>query len=528
MLSLKIPKAIVSHRVAIVFLLIATLILPVILLYPFSGDIDIWQWIGTVFVRYGKLPYVAAWDNDFPAIMLVHVTAIYLFGYSMLAFRFVEYVAIFFTLLALYRTSRLWLSKVEALLGCTIFSLYYAYGRMDCMGMKDNFAVLPIVLSCFFFVSASRRASAGRNGSRSTDGLIAAGGAMVGIATCIRPTYMLLLAVPILTLYGITNLRAMILALAGFLIPVLLMLFPFAITPGGLRQAYVCTIRYNTDIYSQFPPSPARLQQFLYNLLELRTIMIFVLVFGWAMINGIHRIRKIHSSVVIGRERSFLLLFFVALLVGMFSQMMNLAASHFAPFYACFILVLTKMLLDNTRWLGRWRPAVLATVLVLVGCVLYPWGLVRSFVKGSFSIESAYRYFPEQFRLAQENENIASYLTRHTNPNEFIEVIGDPGVAWRTARQKSTRFQYEWTFLFTNPKGQVTDFQQEWRAEFLRSLRQTSPHFIIIARERGKTASILFNSSFVQTPEILNFIQQNYALDTLFDQHAIYRRKQAG
>lgn len=102
--------------VGIVLFLICVLILPAILLYPFNGDNDIWQWIASEFVRYGWLPYVRSWDNDFPGVTIVHATAIAVFGNSMLAFRVVEYVVISLTVIALYRTSRLWLSEVESLL----------------------------------------------------------------------------------------------------------------------------------------------------------------------------------------------------------------------------------------------------------------------------------------------------------------------------------------------------------------------------------------------------------------------------
>jgi hypothetical protein len=163
-------------------------------------------------------------------------------------------------------------------------------------------------------------------------------------------------------------------------------------------------------------------------------------------------------------------------------------------------------------------------VLIILASVLYPWGLVRSFVKGKFSIESAYAYFGPTQGM-QEQSTIASYLTYHTSPNEFIEVIGDPGVSWRVARRESIRFTREWDFLFTARSGQTTDYQREWRAEYLQSLQQTSPRYIVIARDPGETANTLFSASMSETPEIMDFIQRFYHPDTLFIGHAIYVRK---
>jgi hypothetical protein len=505
--------------VVIVLVLICTLILPAILLYPFNGDNDIWQWIASEFVRYGWLPYVRSWDNDFPGIAIVHATAIFVFGNSMLAFRVVEYLAISLTVIALYRTSRLWLSEIESLVGCFIFSLFYVYGRWDCMGQRDNFAVLPILLAVHAFTSAYRR-----NGSKSRFWLLGAGGAMVGIATCIRPTYVLLLPLPILTLGNTKDFRAAFVILAGFLVPISLLLLPFAFTPDGVQQVYIATIRYNVDIYSQFPPSGAQLSLYLHNLLKLRTIMIFVLASAWLAVYIVNWVRGIPCVVQSVRERLFLISVSVALLAGMFSQI-GLAAAHFTPFYACFTPVLTKMLFEMMRFAKQWQPVAIAVMLGIITTVLYPWGLVRSFVEGSFSMDSAYSYFSDSFRAAQENSVIASYLIHHSKPDEFIEIIGDAGISWRTPRPKSTRFQTEWQFLLPGSSGQLTEYQRRWRSEFIESLQRTSPKYIVITRDPGETSSTLFSVPMGRTPEIQHFIETNYTFDTLLDLHCIYVRK---
>jgi hypothetical protein len=507
------------NRVVIVFLLIFTLVLPVIFLYPFNADLELWQWIATVFVRYGGLPYLGAWDHDFPGIVIVHATAIYFLGNSMLAFRSVEYVTIVITIVALYRGSRLWLSETESLMGCFVFALFYAYGRWDCMGQRDNFTVLPIILAGFFFVQASRK-----NDSRLEYWLIGFGGTMVGLATCIRPTFALLLAVPFLSLYRITNVRPAIAAIAGFCLPVLMMILPFALTPDGIRQAYLSTIRYNTDIYAQyFPLAMAGFSTYVRELFQLRQFMVFVLGGVLLFVYAFRRARRIPSVVESHRERSFIFHFFAALLFGMFVQP-TLSACHFTPFYACFIPVLTKMMLDVSKNFGRWRLTAITGALIIFASVLYPWGLVRTFVNGKFSIKSAYSYFGP-IQGIQEQSTIASYLTKHTNPNEFIEVIGDPGISWRVPRRESSQFVREWDFVFIARTGHTTNYQREWRAAYLQSLQRTSPRYIVIARDPGETLSTLFSISMTHTPEIKDFIQRSYQLETLYPGHAIYCKK---
>jgi hypothetical protein len=512
-------RAVSSNPSVIVFFLISTLILPAIFLYPFNVDTDVWQWIGTVVVHYGGLPYVNAWDNAFPGVTVAHAIGIYFFGNSMLSFRLVEYLAILITTIALYRTSLLWLSKKESLLSCIIFSLFYSYGRWDCMGQRDDFAILPVVLSILFFVKAYRRGN-----SRSGNWFIVAGGAMIGIATVVRPTYALLLVVPVFTLYRITNLRATACALAGFFVPILLALLPYALTPGGIQMAYYAAIRYNSDVYSHIPPSTARFKLYLWNLLELRTMTVFVLGTFWIAVYAFSRAKGIPCVVEPRRERSFLILFLGVMLFGMFSQQ-ALAAVHFTPFYACFIPVMAKTVLDITRYLGRWRPIVIVAVLAIIAGVLYPWRLVVSFIEGPFSIESAYRCFPEAFQLIQEDTFIASYLTRHTNPDEFIEVIGDAGISWRTPRRKSNRFWGDAQLLLPSYTGQITEYQKEWRRELFQSLSATTPRFIVVRRNSGWPESSLFNAFMTRLPEIKDYIQRNYVLDTLLESHSVYARR---
>ncbi len=436
----------------------------------------------------------------------------------MLAFRTVEYAAIFITLVALYRASRLWLSETESLIGTVIFALYYAYGRWDCMGQRDNFAVLPIILGGYFFVKAARR-----NDSRPHDGLLLLGGAMIGAATCIRPTFALLLAVPFLSLYRIPNVRAWAAAFVGFCIPIFLMLLPYILTPGGIQQAYLSAILYNSGMFSHVPSS-AWVSSYVSNLLGLRELMVFILGGIWILLYVLRRRRKKPCGAEMHRELMFLALFVATLLIGMFGQP-HVTAYHFTPFYACFIPVLTKTFSDETRILGRWRFWVLSVALLFIGAVLYPTGLVRSFVEGSFSIDAAYRYFPGTIADLHEKNTIALFLERHTTPDQYVQVIGDPGVSWRTPRRESSRFESVWCVLPHDSSGHMINILEEWQAGYLESLRKKKPRYIVIDRDPGRTARSLFAASAARNPEIKHYIQHDYFLDTLFPGHAIYARR---
>lgn len=496
------------------FALIAVLILPVIFLYPFNVDTDHWQWISSVFVRYGGLPYVAAWDHDFPGIMVVHATAMYLFGTSMLSFRLIEYIAILVTVFILFRVSRLWLNETQSFVSAFIFALFYAYGRWDCMGQRDNFAVLPILLAIYWHVTASRS-----NDAHSKYWRIATASAMIGIATCIRPTHSLLLAAPIFTLYGISDFRAMAFASIGFLLPLAITIVPYSFIPGGLHRAYTSTFIYNKPIFSNSWNSGV-LRMYIHDLGNLRSVAVYVMLSIWFL--GYLRLRaKGIDSAISRSERLYLTLFYLIELIGIFMQP-TLSGHHFTPFFTCFIPLLvttaSKVVGDT-----RWRKPAFVAILVAIAAVLYPFGLVKAFIQGGFSIDSAYRYFGPLHGL-EEVSTIASYVTSHTVPSNFVGVIGDPGVAWRIPRRPFNEFPSEWYFIW-HESGLTTDYQRRWRTEYLRSLQEKLPQYIIVHRDPQETAQNLFCISMKYTPEIANFIQRHYSLDRLLRDHAIYSRR---
>jgi|GEM_PF-2063044 len=496
--------------------LIAFGILPAILLYPFNADNDVWQWAGTVFVRYGGLPYLDAWDNAFPAVTLFHALAIATLGESMLAFRTVEYIAILCTILALYKTSRLWLSPAESCFGCIVFALFYAYGRLDCMGQRDSFAIFAILLTAYFFIRAFRKTEI-----KEKYWLLFAGGAMAGFATCFRPTYAVLIAVPFFTLFRITDLRAIALAGLGFFIPIFLLLLSYALRTDGLYNLYCAAIRYNSDIYSHIPPSAARFKEYLHNLLELRTLVLFILGTAWILYHSFRKIKGNAPVIDSNRERRFLYILFGSLWVGMFMQQ-ALAAVHFSAFYAGFIPVLSKSFWDAIQPFQQWRRTALMALLFLLAALLYPWGLVRSFIAGG-SLESAYRCYSFADSAASEDAAIAGFLDRHTDRSDYVEIMGDPGISWRTHRRKSNRFQAPWQFVFTSYTGKTMDYQNEWRREFFASLQTTLPRYIVFSRDLGGQPQFFYSACLPYTPEIKDFIEQHYIFDTIFPMHAIYK-----
>src|SRR5665213_2943289 len=175
-----------SKRSVLSLVVIALIVLPAILLYPFNGDNDIYQAMGSVLYYYHGLPYLASWDHNFPGIVLLHALTIAWFGNSDLGFRSVEYLWQIATLFALYRLSRSWVSEESGLLACLVFALYYINGHSPVMGERDGFAILPLALASIAIVIAHRAQALPKR-------LLFAAGASYGIAAALRPTFALLM-----------------------------------------------------------------------------------------------------------------------------------------------------------------------------------------------------------------------------------------------------------------------------------------------------------------------------------------------
>src|ERR1019366_2530731 len=52
------------------------------LLLPLGTDNSVYQSMALAFVRFGRLPYLGSWDENFPGIIPIHAVAIVLFGNS--------------------------------------------------------------------------------------------------------------------------------------------------------------------------------------------------------------------------------------------------------------------------------------------------------------------------------------------------------------------------------------------------------------------------------------------------------------
>ena len=490
-----------SHsRTAVVLAIISFVILPIIFLYPFHSDIDIQQVMGFEVARYHVLPYLGCWDSNFPGTIVIHAATILLFGNSEFDLRLTDFLFQIASVLVLYRIARFWIDRTPSQLGILFYALFYVRGPGQYISQRDCFAILPILLGIWLNVSASR-SRAGRQQAF----FVFLAGACIGIATWIRPTFGLLLAVPFVSLFELRSQTGRIIAgfeLLGFTIIISGGLLPYVLTPGGLHAIYFATIRYNIEVYSH---------TFSFHDYSRRAWVALGFLAVWAAAVLYHRSNKITSRYAIRapQELRFIIAVIIALLTGV-AMMRRLASYHFAPFFACFMPILAAVIWEQLmRFANSTRTSIIATSIVL----LYPWNGVLQFIaKGKTTNTVA--------------TVIAKYVESHSRPSDRVELatFTAPGPRWHIRRPFATRFTTVQSLLITLPSGDFTSYQQSWRAQYVRKLQAEKPKFYIVddpivPKSQPTTLELLYT-----LPGLKSLLTESYHCDTIIGNYLIFRR----
>jgi Dolichyl-phosphate-mannose-protein mannosyltransferase len=504
-----------NKRIMLLLILVCVFVLPALCFYPFHTDHAIQQSMGLALYQYHGLPYIGSWDHNFPGTILIHALGIALFGNSVLGFRGIELIMQIAIVLSLYKLSRLWLNPGASLLSCTLYALFYVHGPGQFMGQRDDFAVLPLSWAFWVTVIAFRSKF-----HRSKNFLLACAGALFALATSIRPTFAILLGVPFITLFSLRNAydrRFLLYELLGFAIIVLLWALPYTLTPDGIHQVYLSTIRFNFEVYGHAP--------FHLHDISNRSLLVVAFLLWWAAVmilhrrNGRHFTEAPHSR----EEKRFIIASFIALLIGVI-VMRRIASYHLMPFCAFFMPVIAAAIWDlKTRW-GKRGTIALAVLVIGLFCALYPWNIV--FGTEGRAIFCSSKPLAERLAGNPIDSAAVSYILHNTNQDDAVEVSAFfPDIRWQIERPSATRFTTLTALLLHPYGGTFTDFQQEWQAEYTARIEHVYPKFYIIQNAVDSADNIYTLRDLMALPGFGAFVEQAYTLDTTMGEYYIYRRK---
>jgi hypothetical protein len=505
-------------RPAIMLVLICALVLPVLCVYPFYSDIDIHHCIAIELIRATDLPYRSTFVANLPGIVDIHLLAIMLFGTSVLGFRLFEIMFQVLTVLTLYRVSRLWFSGAPAILGCFTYAVMYVHGPANYLGHPDCFAVLPLLFGVGALILAFRSHTvAGLSSVSSRRILLLVAGMAYGTATCFRPTFGLMLFLPIVFLFDPRRKmgrRSFYVTLLGFTIAVAVCVAIYAPTFEGIRALYTAIIVYNFEV---------KLHSFAWHDYSKRLFLIVTLILSLGIIVWMrHRKGQSFSNAPqCPSESRFLIATFLSLAIGI-GSMGRFAGYHLTPFFALFLPVITSTIWEWSRE-NRQRGQLFLFSLIVTVVFLYPWHMVWRI----FLAVSGTAPFPNSWYSDPATAQVVSYTLQHTNSSDTVEVATfHPSVRWRIDRQFATRFSIPECMLLKQSDGTFAAYQREWQTEYICSIERMRPKFYLVENLVDNSGTHSTLDLIFELPGLRELLDREYRVDTAIASYVFYVRKE--
>ncbi|HET6402081.1 MAG TPA: hypothetical protein VFH95_11875 [Candidatus Kapabacteria bacterium] len=499
----------------------------IIILEPLGSANAVIHSMALDWVRYGRVPYIGSWDNNFPGIVFVHAIGIVLLGESGVSFRIFDILIEFFFVFFFFKFLSRWLQPHAAALAVVFYSAYYVatssiYGSQDPYGMMLVFVGTAMILP--------RKNETGASLVR-----IAAGGLIAGLSFLMRPTFLLFIG--ILGLYillqtdfpSILSRISRVLLFAVFaMIPTAVLLLFYNTIPGGVDTLYNSIIRFNLDLYT-------KLGGISYLIEILRSGLMIPLAIAAIVFKAIKQ-SEIFKTPPSKKEIGLFIAFVVA---GLFIviYMGKFWRSHFAPFYMA-LIPFSAVGIECVRL--RVRDA-LHRHYVMLGCVLLstfiaynPLGPV-TFALGLLELTNPFRAAdearrPDPLSGAKPEHALLAYLEKPENQSGAIEYCGfDPYLRLDLNRPFVSRYTTFHALAFRADYTNVgtphyTDYQRKWQAEYVRQLDQAKPRFIILGRGMSFWyIHDIYSDCLRYLPGFDSFFQSNYRYDTAFGGFQVYQ-----
>jgi len=516
--------------------LTAFLLLLVTALYPFTMDQSVYQTMAVQLVQFHRLPYVGSWDMNFPGIVFIHSLAILLFGNTDTGFRILDIIVHVGIVLMLYRLVIRWTSPRTAFIVSIVLCLLYISGGDGSTGQREGFAAFFTLVVTMLLYRIKDRAISNQpqTGDIFTCVVI---GVFAACACWVRPTYGLFAVIIAVALWKLPLPGApkrVAAFLLGSLILIAAVILPFASKPGALNALYLATIRFNIDIYgSSRYRSP--LTEAFYQGAELfvdAVLLVFLIIYFALKKHSTNR--GFHNVTGFDRfDRYLFIAYYVAARVSI------LVMGKFFRHHYEMLLILTSILLAFLLDIAvplikqkSTRTIVLWAVIVLFLFATFPWRVLQWFVDGMTQPGPTVEYVHNQFSTFYHRDNVqnlalTNYILSRTVTTDRVELCSEnPEFIWKSEREPATRFTMIFPLVMHRGEGGFTDYQLNWRKEFVDSLTAVLPKYIVLAREHKSFLNFLSQPPNVlmhEIPKFDTFLTTNYQYDTTLHDFEIYR-----
>ncbi len=473
--------------------LIATLAATIALLsldlfFPLSWDNEIYQSMASDLLRFHQLPYLGSWDQNFPGIVYMHWLSIALFGNSAIGFRLFDFTVhlgmawMFFSLLIR------WLAPRTAFLAVVLYMLHYIANGFMMAGQRDAFAVAFLLMGTLLLFAATKHLE------RSTAKYFAAIGSGIALTIMftIRPTYGTFTLVGFAFLLFQDKNRIPLAAsyTAGVTCVMLALFIPYAVRAGGIEQFYLCTVRYNLDIYGVIrTPLKLVFKEFWMRKLFFVPGFVGILLAIYPSLRRASSVRAFWQSITppMLRQRWLFIGYGLSALISLLT-MGKFLPYHFEPL----MLVLMPFAALGIESLiaaipGRpWKIVAIASLCIFSLFRVYPLYLATPFAHAILNGEPL--EIPQSEMTSAEagfrsnvDAEVAAYLDKTAPLGEHVACVTlTAGIRWRTAHPCVSRFTTFYPLSMCAPDGTHPEFQQAWRREFLDSLIADKPYYIVL------------------------------------------------
>ncbi len=522
----------------------AVAILSIDLVNPMHYDNAVWHSMAWQWVKFGRMPYTGAWDQNFPGVIFFHIFSILLFGNSepgFMAFdaalHVAEAVAIFYLIKRWYGARAGFLAAVFS---CAIYQTAIGWS----IGQRDAYAGMFLVFGALAYYDALRRTKAVSEPKRRLPITLEylAAGFCLGFTVIVRPTYAgfpATLALVILLRPQAEKLLRFIVFSCGVLLPIGLFMLPYALQDGGLAALYTSMIKFNLDVYGS---STFRFPFGYFSSGKHMAIAAVALISPMLVTLFFRSRRASRPTLSPALDRYDLLLYagFIATAFASIVVMGKYFRYHFEPLYQLCMpaaAVAIDRILRNIENRNVRRSLLIVTVLLAIATT-YPFFLAKEFVAGVSTghplefvrhQKTDYEY-EDTLENYRHQKQLVDYLEANSTPQQ-LALIGctDPWLTYRWAREVPSRFITTIPLTMSSPNKPTPDYQRSWQNEFLQEMSARDLKFFVTSygprQDRGAHFAPAPIDGLMRIPNFRETLDSLYTYDTTIGWWYVYHRK---
>jgi len=471
---------------------------------PECFDQQLFGWVARIILD-GGAPYKDAWEVKGPLAEYIYALAVLLFGREESSIRILDLAAVVATCWCV-RSATLHLSagsRFGANSAVIFFALVYygSGGRVDATALPDGWASM-IILAAMALLLRDRTNLHGV--------MMAVEGALVAVATLIKPTYFLYILLPLL--YPISK-ATRVRSLGGVSLATCLMVF-ISVIAIGLFPLYEAdalgdfgdVLRWLYTTYSASSdgrkPITEELIELPRSLISLGLLLPFVITMGMLFVVW-NRYQKRQVRIL---GSWFALGLLVAILQGRYWQEHFLTAVTAG---ACIFGASLASLWQSSSDAAPRATRCVLVVMIWCGAIAIPavYALNNSYDWPAYmaGYETREQYVRRVAAVSYPDyvsrEHFAKYMVQHSTANDRFFVWGNGASFYAMSRRKSvTRFAIPAPMCLKGP------LLTKYRDIFLQEIRSRPPEYVIVETDKDDMECL------AQFAEFNEFLEHRYSL----------------